>query len=85
MSEPDSHPAGGRRRRDEPRPAEAAAPRAGFQVETAAGGSDALAILDRGGIDLMLLDIMMPDVSGLDVLRRVRADGLRRPGCRSSW
>jgi adenylate cyclase len=44
----------------------------GFQVEASANGADALRRIDGGRFDLVLLDIMMPEVTGLDVLRRVR-------------
>ncbi|MCH7653244.1 MAG: response regulator [Chloroflexi bacterium] len=46
--------------------------KAGFRVETASGGLEALEKLDQLPIDLMILDIMMPGVSGLDVLERIR-------------
>jgi adenylate cyclase len=44
----------------------------GFQVEASADGTDALKRLEEGRFDLVLLDIMMPQVTGLDVLRLVR-------------
>ncbi|MGI9303148.1 MAG: adenylate/guanylate cyclase domain-containing protein, partial [Gammaproteobacteria bacterium] len=51
--------------------------RLGFShVATAASGDEALNIIRQGGIDLVLLDIMMPTVSGYDVLEKLRADGL---------
>jgi CheY-like chemotaxis protein/tRNA A-37 threonylcarbamoyl transferase component Bud32 len=46
--------------------------RKGFEVRTAEGGEEALRIIGEGAIDLVLLDIMMPGVSGIDVLREVR-------------
>ncbi len=46
--------------------------RAGFAVRTAPDGPSALAAVSDGGIDLVLLDIMMPGLSGLDVLKRLR-------------
>ncbi|MGE3372920.1 MAG: response regulator [Vicinamibacteria bacterium] len=46
--------------------------RRGFNVLSAEGGRQALRLLDSHPIDLVLLDIMMPDVSGIDVLREVR-------------
>jgi serine/threonine protein kinase/CheY-like chemotaxis protein len=46
--------------------------RRGFNVLSAEGGRQALRLLDSHPIDLVLLDIMMPDVSGLDVLREAR-------------
>ena len=46
--------------------------RRGFAITEASGGREALEIIDRGTVDLVLLDIMMPDVDGLDVVRTVR-------------
>jgi two-component system OmpR family response regulator len=44
----------------------------GFQVFSASNGDDALAILKSNPINLVLLDVMMPGKSGLDVLREIR-------------
>jgi DNA-binding response OmpR family regulator len=44
----------------------------GFAVDAVNSGAKALNALPRGGYDLVLLDVMMPDMSGLDVLRRIR-------------
>ena len=46
---------------------------AGFHVVTAAGGDEALQLLDDFTFDLLLLDVMMPEVSGFDVLRQLQA------------
>jgi DNA-binding response OmpR family regulator len=46
----------------------------GFEVQTAPNGQRALALLDDKPFDLMVLDIMMPGLSGFDVLERVRAN-----------
>lgn len=46
--------------------------RKGFQVLMAEDGKKALELLDNHPVDLILLDIMMPEISGLDVLRTVR-------------
>ena len=48
---------------------------AGFVCEEAGDGGAALAVLAQGGIDLVILDIMMPKVDGLEVLRRLRERG----------
>jgi DNA-binding response OmpR family regulator len=48
--------------------------RKGFQVLQAEGGSQALEIVARQKVDLVLLDIMMPDMDGFEVLRRLRVD-----------
>src|SRR5690242_1645914 len=44
-----------------------------YATETAAEGLAAVARLARGGIDLVLLDLMMPGLDGLAVCRQVRA------------
>ncbi len=46
----------------------------GHLVETAEGGNQALAKIRKQAPDLILLDMMMPEVSGEDVLRAVRGD-----------
>ena len=46
---------------------------AGYEVIAAIDGEDALAKLKEHQFDLIILDIMMPKVSGLDVLRQLRA------------
>lgn len=47
--------------------------RRGYEVETAEGASEALDKLFRAHYDLVLLDQMMPEMSGLDLLRLLRA------------
>jgi class 3 adenylate cyclase len=44
----------------------------GFRVGVAEDGSRALAMIDEQGFDLVLLDVMMPGLSGIDVLKRLR-------------
>jgi DNA-binding response OmpR family regulator len=44
----------------------------GFTVRTAPDGSEALAAMADGRVDCVLLDVMMPDLSGFDVCRRIR-------------
>jgi adenylate cyclase len=46
--------------------------RKAFRVETAEGGQEAIEKIRTGAYDLVLLDIMMPEVSGYDVLKEVR-------------
>jgi CheY-like chemotaxis protein len=45
----------------------------GYQVEVAADGLDALEKIKTKPYDIILLDIMMPRMTGLDVLKSVRA------------
>jgi len=45
----------------------------GHTVAVAAGGEDALALADKRSFDLIVLDLSMPGLSGLDVLDRLRA------------
>ena len=47
----------------------------GFRVATAGDGASALRLIDQGGIDFVVLDVMMPGVDGLEVCRRIRARG----------
>jgi two-component system OmpR family response regulator len=51
----------------------------GFEVEVAHTGRDALAKAQARPFDLIVLDVMLPDLDGLEVTRRVRADGLDVP------
>ncbi len=44
----------------------------GYVVETAINGREALDALRRGGFDGMLLDMRMPQVDGIEVLRQTR-------------
>jgi two-component system response regulator RegX3 len=46
--------------------------REGYEVEVAGNGLDALQSFDRGGADLVLLDLMLPGLSGTEVCRELR-------------
>ena len=47
----------------------------GYQVEKAFDGRTGLELAEKGGFDLLLLDIMLPGLNGLEVLRRLRKEG----------
>jgi two-component system KDP operon response regulator KdpE len=48
----------------------------GYQVHTAANGLEALAIFNTETIDLVILDLMMPHMNGLETIRRIRQGAL---------
>jgi two-component system cell cycle response regulator len=45
-----------------------------FEVLTASNGADALETCENGKIDVVLLDVMMPDMDGFEVCRRLKSD-----------
>ncbi|GGP60502.1 DNA-binding response regulator [Saccharothrix coeruleofusca] len=51
----------------------------GMEVVTAADGPSALRVALTGAFDVVLLDIMLPGLSGYRVLQRMRAEGVRTP------
>lgn len=48
----------------------------GYSVREAANGTDGLAAFEQGGIDLVLLDLRLPDMSGFEVCRALRAKSI---------
>jgi DNA-binding NtrC family response regulator len=46
--------------------------REGFDVLSAASGEEALSLLDSEEVDLVILDVMLPGISGIDTLRAIR-------------
>jgi DNA-binding response OmpR family regulator len=48
--------------------------KAGYDVTTVRSGKDALREILSGNYDIVLLDIMIPDILGVDVLQRIRHD-----------
>ena len=48
--------------------------REGFDAVVAGTGPEALAEFDRGGADIVLLDLMLPGMSGIDVCRSIRGE-----------
>jgi DNA-binding response OmpR family regulator len=53
--------------------------REGMDVEHAETGSAGLAALRHAAPDVLLLDVMLPDANGLDLCRRLRAEGIEVP------
>jgi CheY-like chemotaxis protein len=47
---------------------------AGYEVQTAPGGQEALRLIREHPFDVIILDIMMPDISGFDVMRQLNTD-----------
>jgi len=52
---------------------------AGFDVASASNGADALTLARTFRPDLLVLDVMMPEMDGFDLVRRLRGDGSRTP------
>lgn len=48
--------------------------REGYQTDAVYSGQDALEYLAGGGVDLILLDVMMADLNGIEVLRTLQTD-----------
>ncbi len=53
----------------------------GFAVQSAGGGLEALELVDRDPPAVMVLDVTMPDISGVTVTARLRARGVDVPIC----
>ena len=51
----------------------------GYEVELASGGREALDSVGSGRADVVVLDVLMPDIDGLEVCRRLRHGGDRVP------
>ena len=51
----------------------------GFAVTAAENGSDALQLARAQPFDLIVMDVMLPDLDGFEVVRRLRQDGARVP------
>ena len=44
----------------------------GYKVFVAASGADALHVVSKEALDLVLLDVMMPEMSGIEVLQQIK-------------
>ena len=51
----------------------------GFDVRVASNGRDALRDVEEFNPDVMLLDVMLPDLDGFEIVRRMRANGTKVP------
>jgi DNA-binding response OmpR family regulator len=51
----------------------------GYRVDLAADGESGLKKIKEGAYDLVLLDVMLPKISGFDVCKNARAAGIRTP------
>jgi two-component system, OmpR family, response regulator len=51
----------------------------GFDVDTADNGRETLRLARGSRLDLVVLDIMLPDIDGFEVVRRLRQDGSQVP------
>ena len=49
---------------------------AGHQVATAANGTDAINMITETKPDIVLLDVMLPDISGFGVTKKIRGMGI---------
>ena len=45
-----------------------------FEVMTASSGKEALALIEKQTPDIVLLDVMMPELDGFEVCKRIRAN-----------
>jgi len=51
----------------------------GYEVDLAGDGEEGLAKVSKGGYDLVLLDIMLPKMDGLEILRQLRDKPPEKP------
>lgn len=51
----------------------------GFEITTASNGEEAMTALAKTKFDGILLDLMLPDISGFDILENLKSDGSKIP------
>ena len=51
----------------------------GFDVKTASNGTEAIDVITQTNPDLVVLDVMLPDIDGFTVTRRIRQQGVEAP------
>ena len=51
----------------------------GFEAETASDGREGLDMIRRGDYSLIFMDIKLPEISGTEILRTIRAEGNNTP------
>ena len=51
----------------------------GFDVKTASNGTEAIDVITQTNPDIVVLDVMLPDIDGFTVTRRIRQQGVEAP------
>jgi len=51
----------------------------GYKVSTANGGEEAIDIVKKGNIDLIIMDVMLPGIDGIETYRRIKKMGANLP------
>ena len=51
----------------------------GYEVIHALNAEDGLSALDTASVDLVVLDLMLPGIDGIEALRRIRSENLKLP------
>jgi two-component system OmpR family response regulator len=52
---------------------------AGYEIQTAANGAQAVAAVQESEPDIILLDVMLPDMNGFSVTKKLRSSGIQAP------
>jgi len=52
---------------------------AGYEIQTAANGAQAVAAVTESEPDIILLDVMLPDMNGFSVTKKLRSSGIQAP------